>query len=101
MAHAIVDLGDPEPRQLIVGIGGRNLLKRHQRLGVLTLLRELNRGRQVGGNVVGRGLRGGILRQHQEQKRKQHPSGSRLLRQRPTETAGEMASGAAGRRHRA
>jgi len=57
MPHAIVHLGDPEPRQVVAGIGGRYLLKGRQRLAVPAAFGQLNRGREVGGDVLWRGSR--------------------------------------------
>ena len=44
VTHAGVHVGDPQARDVLVGIGCHHLLEGGQRLGVASLLRQLNRG---------------------------------------------------------
>ena len=73
MPHPLVDVGDPQPRQVIVGVGRRNLLKRGQRLGTPSFLRKLNGGREVRRDVID-WLRD-VLCEQQKKKGKQHTCG--------------------------
>src|SRR6185312_8325245 len=70
MAHPGVNVGNPQPRQVIVWIGSCNLLQRGERLAVAPLLCQLNSRVQVNGGGT-RGRRH-VLREQEQKNREQH-----------------------------